>query len=164
MIIIPCSSDLLRQAELLVHRVFPSMSLVERLSFVVIKRPQSLMGRLLMKLAGIKDVVAFDVFHDDAGKVIGKTGLYRYRKDATEALWVAWFCVAPETRGMGVGQKLIEHTVQLAITKGYQKLRLYTTTDPNEEAAQRLYEKNGFQEVRRNRGLFFTKIFREKAL
>lgn len=137
---------------------------MERLSFFVIKRPKSVMGRFLMQLAGVKDITAFDVCLDDSGKVIGTTGLYRYRKDAAEALWVAWFCVAPEARGMGVGQQLINHTVQLAIKNGYRKLRLYTSTDPNEEAAQRLYEKNGFQEVKRNRALFITKIFREKTL
>jgi ribosomal protein S18 acetylase RimI-like enzyme len=79
-------------------------------------------------------------------------------------MWVSWFCVDPKARGKGIGQKLIEHTICLAAQAGVQRLRLYTSTDPNEEAAQRLYEKNGFKEIRREKGLFGTKIFREREI
>jgi GNAT superfamily N-acetyltransferase len=117
-----------------------------------------------MFLGGIKDKVAFDVCVDEAGRVLGTTGLYRYKKDAGEAVWVGWFCVDPKMRGRGIGQALIEHTVERAREAGFDRVRLYTSTDPNEEAAQRLYERNGFKEVLRRRGLFTTTIFREKGI
>lgn len=162
--IIPCSHELMGQAESLVRSVFRWMTPIERFSFIAIKRPESIAGRLLMFLAGVKDKVAFDLYVDEAGHVLGTTGLYRYNKDAVEAVWVAWFCVDPEARGRGVGQALIDHTVTQARNAGFYRIRLYTSTDPNEAVAQRLYEKNGFKEIRRKKGLFSTTIFREKTL
>jgi GNAT superfamily N-acetyltransferase len=117
-----------------------------------------------MGLAGIKDMIAFDVYVDGADLVLGTTGLYCYKNDATEAVWVAWFCVDPKARGRGIGQALIDHTVSRARNAGFNRIRLYTSTDPNEAAAQRLYEKNGFKEIRRKKGMFTTTIFREKTL
>jgi RimJ/RimL family protein N-acetyltransferase len=96
--------------------------------------------------------------------VLGTTGLYQYKRDAQEAVWVGWFCVDPKARGKGIGQKLIEHTICLAVQAGFRRVRLYTSTDPNEEAAQRLYEKNGFKEISRKKGLFATKLFREREI
>jgi ribosomal protein S18 acetylase RimI-like enzyme len=43
-------------------------------------------------------------------------------------------------------------------------MKLYTSTDPNEASAQRLYERNGFMEVGRKKGLRSTTVFREKKL
>ncbi|ASQ91109.1 hypothetical protein CHL67_09450 [Prosthecochloris sp. GSB1] len=162
--IIPCSDELMGQAESLVRSVFRSMTPIERFSFAGIRRPGSFAGLLLMFLAGIKDKVAFDVYVDESRNVLGTTGLYRYKRDAGEAVWVAWFCVAPEARGQGIGQALIEHTVTRARDAGFDRIRLYTSTDPNEAAAQRLYAKNGFREIGRKKGMFTTKIFREKRI
>ena len=162
--IMQCSNELMGQAEALVRSVFVWMTPIERFSFVAIRYPQSVAGRFLMVLAGIKDMIAFDVYVDGADLVIGTTGLYRYMNDANEAVWVAWFCVDPKARGRGIGQALIDHTVSRARNAGFNRIRLYTSTDPNEAAAQRLYEKNGFKEIRRKKGMFTTTIFREKSL
>jgi GNAT superfamily N-acetyltransferase len=161
--IVSCTGELMDQAEFLVRSVFRWMSPVERFSFVAIRAPESPGGRLLMFLAGVRDKVAFDVYVED-NVALGTTGLYRYKKDADEAVWVAWYCVAPEARKRGIGQALIEHTEMLARRAGYDRIRLYTSTSPNEASAQRLYEKNGFVEIGRKRGLFTTTIFREKRL
>ena len=162
--IMQCSNELMGQAEALVRSVFVWMTPIERFSFVAIKYPQSVAGRFLMVLAGIKDMIGFDVYVDGVDLVIGKTGLYRYINDANEAVWVAWFCVDPKARGRGIGQALIDHTVSRARNAGFNRIRLYTSKDPNEAAAQRLYEKNGFKEIRRKKGMFTTTIFREKSL
>lgn len=164
MTIVPCSNETMAQAEALVHSVFPWMTPLERMSFVTIKRPDSFLGRLIRRVAGVKSLVAFDAYLDDKNSVRGTTGLYCYEKDAHEAVWVAWFCVDPAARGQGIGQALIDHTVKRARKAGFNKVRLYTSSDPNEEAAQRLYEKNGFKEVRRERKLFTTLIFRERTI
>jgi len=162
--IIPCSDEFMDQAESLVRSVFRWMTPLERFSFVAIRCPQSFTGRLLMFLGGVKDKVAFDVFVDESDRVLGTTGLYRYKRDFHQAVWVAWFCVDPKARGRGVGRALIEHTVARARDAGFGLIRLYTSTDPNEAAAQRLYEKNGFMEIGRKKGLLSTTIFREKKL
>jgi ribosomal protein S18 acetylase RimI-like enzyme len=152
------------EAESLIRSIFRSMSLFERLSFVVIRSPESITGRLVMFLGGVKGKVAFDVYVDEEENVVGTTGLYRYNRDYDEAVWVAWFCVDPKARGRRIGQALIEHTVARARDAGDKLIRLYTSTDPNEAAAQHLYEKNGFVEIGRKTGLFGTMIFREKKI
>lgn len=162
--IVPCSDSLMPQAESLIRSVFRSMSPFERLSFIVIRSPESITGRLLMFLGGVKEKVAFDVYVDEEGNVLGTTGLYCYNRDFDEAVWVGWFCVDPRARGRRIGQALIEHTVARARDAGYQLIRLYTSTDPNEAAAQHFYEKNGFVEIGRKKGLFDTTIFREKKI
>jgi len=164
MLIVHCSSRLMDQAEGLVCRVFPLMTLMERLSFVAIRRPESLTGRALMALAGVKDIIAFDVCVDNSGVVLGTTGLYRYNRDADEAVWIAWFCVDPAVRGCGIGQALLDHTVSVAQVAGFSRVRLYTSTDPREADAQRLYEKNGFRETGRKEKASETIVFREKVL
>ena len=140
------------------------MSPIERFSFIAIRRPQTFTNRLLMFLAGVKDLVAFDVYVDEGDLVLGTTGLYRYRKDLETAVWLAWFCVDPRARGRGIGQALLDHSVARARDAGFSLLRLYTSTDPNEASAQRLYERNGFIEVGRKKGLHSTTVFREKRL
>jgi len=162
--IVPCSGKLMDQAEVLVRSVFPSMSPIERFSFIAIRRPQTFSNRLLMFLAGVKDLVAFDVYVDESDLVLGTTGLYRYRKDFDTAVWLAWFCVDPNARGRGVGQALLEHSVARARETGLSLMRLYTSTDPNEASAQRLYERNGFMDVGRKKGLRSTTVFRERKL
>ena len=162
--IIPCTDELMVQAESLVRSVFRWMTPLERLSFIAIRHPTSTAGHLLMRLAGVKDKVAFDVYVDELNTVLGTTGLYRYNRDADEAVWVAWFCVEPKARGRGIGQALIDHTVMLARNAGFDRIRLYTSTDPSEASAQRLYEKNGFKETRRKKGIWTTIIYREKIV
>jgi ribosomal protein S18 acetylase RimI-like enzyme len=162
--VVPCSGKLMDQAEVLVRSVFPSMSPIERFSFIAIRRPQTFTNRLLMCFAGVKDLVSFDVYVDENALVLGTTGLYRYKKDFDEAVWLSWFCVDPNARGRGVGQALLEHSVARARETGFSLMRLYTSTDPNEASAQRLYERNGFMEVGRKKGLRSTTVFREKKL
>jgi ribosomal protein S18 acetylase RimI-like enzyme len=140
------------------------MSPIERFSFIAIRRPDNFTSRLLMFLAGVKDLIAFDVYVDEVELVLGTTGLYRYKKDFDRAVWLAWFCVDPKARGRGIGQALLDHTVARARDAGFSLMRLYTSTDPNEASAQRLYERNGFMEVGRKRGLHSTTVFREKKI
>ncbi len=154
----------IRQAQALVNRIFKWQSPLERLSFIVIRNPRSLVSRFLRFISAIDDTVDFYVALDDSENVIGTSGLYTCKHDSHEAAWLSWFCVAPEARGKGLGKILLNYTISHAMKRGYSYLRLYTSTDPNEAAAQILYEKYGFRVVRRKKVFHVTKLFREKKL
>jgi ribosomal protein S18 acetylase RimI-like enzyme len=104
---------------------------------------------------GVAELINFWVAIDENSNVVGITGIYSYLKDREDAIWLAWFCVDPEQRGKGIGKKLIEYT--LDVTKKYNKkyFRLYTSSDPNEAAAQYLYEKYGFKIVKEEKRMFY---------
>jgi GNAT superfamily N-acetyltransferase len=96
-----------------------------------------------------RDLARFDywvVLDEITQKVIGLTGLYAF-KDAVNEAWLGWFGVAEIARGKGLGKKLLEWTMNKAREEGYTVFKLYTTTDPNEAAAQKLYENLGLKVV-----------------
>ena len=96
--------------------------------------------------------------------MLGTVGHYRLVQDYREALWLSWFCVAPEARGKGIGKRLLDHAINEARRKGAWYLRLYTGSDPDEARAQLLYESRGLREVRRVRRIGYQKIYRELDL
>jgi ribosomal protein S18 acetylase RimI-like enzyme len=104
---------------------------------------------------------------DKTGQVVGTTGLYEYASDRYQASWLGWMCVEPRARGRKIGQSLVEKAIGEARADGKAFLRLYTSTDPNEAAAQRLYEKLGLRVVRRlppEAGSRYAILLRELAL
>ncbi|MEI5585556.1 MULTISPECIES: GNAT family N-acetyltransferase [unclassified Agromyces] len=54
--------------------------------------------------------------------------------------------VAPAARGRGVGERLVQHVVALAAHRGLRRVVL--NTGPQMIAAQRLYERLGFERLR----------------
>jgi GNAT superfamily N-acetyltransferase len=78
-------------------------------------------------------------------KVTGVVGLYEEYPDAQEACWLGWYCVEPNSRGKHVGTKLLEYAIAQARKLNKNFLRLYTSTDPSEAVAQKIYEKYGFK-------------------
>lgn len=158
-------NDRVPSAQRLVNRVFPHQSLSERLSFWAYTRRDWLLVRLVFKLAGIEELIGYWIATTrDSGAVMAIAGLYRYSKDADDAVWLGWFCVAPEARGSGLGSQILDYVIDRARATGKKYFRLYTSTDPNEAAAQALYEKKGFSVVRTQPGITSTIIFREKVL
>ncbi len=101
----------------------------------------------LLRLGGIR-VPRFWVAVDEADRVLGTVGLY---ETGDGVLWLGWFCTAPEARGRGVGRRLLNHAIDTARSEGQSSLRLYTSTDPNEAAAQILYERMGSRVTTRMR-------------
>ena len=163
--ILPLTDELIPHAKRLVSRVFPHQSPSERLSFWAYAHKRSFVVRLCFKLFGIKDLMGFwGAVKDGTDEIIATTGLYSYERDAEEAVWLAWFCVAPEERGSGLGSKMLDFSIERARDTGKQYLRLYTSDVPNEAAAQRLYEKKGFKIASVKSRLFFNTICREKIL
>src|SRR5438874_1567814 len=59
----------------------------------------------------------------DAGRVVGLASLYEYRS-APDEVWLAWFGLAPEVRGLGLGSKLLDRVIALARREEKSVLRL----------------------------------------
>ena len=95
---------------------------------------------------------------DDSGKVVGTTGLYCYEIDKEETYWLGWFCVHPNARNQGIGTRLLQFSIEEAKKHGKKFLRLYTSTDPNESDAHKLYEKHKFIKLPKKESWFDTEF------
>lgn len=113
-------------------------------------------------MAGILDF--WGAIDEQTGELVGTTGLYQYTRDVTEAVWLAWFCVAPEARRKGIGSRLVDFSIEKAKHTGLQFLRLYTSDRSNEAAAQIVYESRGLEIVARKWRLTHTTVYRELRL
>ncbi len=157
--------DRLPAARKLVWRVFPRQNPIERFSFWAIANRGSPLMRRLMAWADVADILDFwGVIDAETGAVLGTTGLYLHTRDAGEAVWLAWFCVAPEARRKGIGSRLLDFSIAEAKRTGRRYLRLYTSDRPGEAAAQCLYESRGLKVVAKKRHLLHTTIYRELPL
>jgi ribosomal protein S18 acetylase RimI-like enzyme len=78
------------------------------------------------------------------GAIVGLTGLYHPAWIGTGVFGLAWFCLSPTLRGQGIGERLLNATMQLAVAQGGR--RLYIETSPYLTAALSLYHKLGFAE------------------
>jgi GNAT superfamily N-acetyltransferase len=76
------------------------------------------------------------------GALLGCGG---FKRDTPEAAYLKRMWVAPETRGLGLGKRLLEALEEKARALGYQKVRLETEQSLTE--AQRLYRSSGYVEV-----------------
>jgi len=157
--------DRLSEARKLVWRCFPHQTLPERFSFWAIAHRESPSMRWLMARFGVADFLDFwGAIDSQTGRLLGLTGLYTCRSDVTEAVWLAWFCVAPEARRQGIGSRLLDYAIEQAKGAGRAYLRLYTSDRSNEAGAQILYESRGLQIVRKKWRLFYTTLYRELQL
>lgn len=157
-------SATLSEAKALVDRVFPAQGPFERLFPWTFIGRESAFSRAVLRLAGVSELTEFWVAIDDDGTVIGTTGLYRHCKDAHEAVWLSWFCVAPESRGNGLGGRLLDFSIERARRSGADFLRLYTSDTQNEAAAQRLYEGRGLRVYQSRNRILYRLLRRELRL
>ena len=163
----PLSKRTLRQAMELLNRVFPVQTSEERSDFWL---PVSLQFSKLPKLVRTsydKNVSMLKYWVAvEKGRVVGTTGIYALRKDRNDACWLSWYCVDPEFRGRGIGEKLLDFSIRQARLRGKKFFRCYTSiNDPNEAAAQKLYEKKGLMVFRKGwkRGKYQI-VHRQKKL
>ena len=144
--------------------VFPYARAYVHFSYWAAKHRNKPLIKLGMRLSSIAALLDHWVAVNEHGDILGTIGLYTYKKDAHEAVWMTWFCVSPSARGQGLGKKLIAHAAEQARAFGVPYFRLYTSTDENEAAAQIVYEKNGFKLIDQKKKLSWTKLYREKKL
>lgn len=104
---------------------------------------------------------------NQSDSVMGVIGLYTIDEDNEQANWISWFCVGKQFRKKGVGAKLLDFAIEQSRNDNKTYLRLFTSTDPNEENAQKVYSKYNFRIVeekgRIKRGEYET-FFRELKL
>jgi GNAT superfamily N-acetyltransferase len=163
--IVPLTQELIPSAQRLVDRVFPHQSLSEQWSLWAYEHKRSLLIRLGLPLFGVKDLTAFwGAVEAGSTEVIAITGLYSCFKDADEAVWLGWFCVAPQRRGAGIGGMMLDFAIERARETGKGYLRLYTSDSPDQAVAQQLYEKKGFALVKVRKRRPYNRIYREKLL
>lgn len=162
--IVEANDALLGKMQTLVNEVFPWQSFDERMSFWAYKHRRNPIVRRLTRLFGVSAWVNFWAAVNENGDVCGTTGLYLCPHDEDEAVWLSWFCVDPKLRGQGIGGKLIEFSIDQARAQNKQFLRLYTSDDPGETAAQNLYEKYGLKIVKEEKARAHTTIYRELRL
>lgn len=85
-------------------------------------------------------LVARDI--TDSGKIIGALTLVVFRIPTAVRAWIEDVVVDSLARGRGVGERLTQEAVRLALERGAETIDL--TSRPSREAARRLYEKMGF--------------------
>ena len=96
----------------------------------------------------------------DDNKVVGITGLYIKDTDNKNTVRLGWFGVHPGYRKQGIGSGLLKFTINEAQKRRYSTLKLYTSNDPNELNAHKLYENFGFNRINDNNDsdkIFYTK-------
>lgn len=162
--IIEAQGALLDEAEKLIKKVFPWMDLSEQITFWAYRRRSKSFVCVLMRLCGVSSLSTIWVAVNDNGDVCGTTGFYTTPKDKTEASWLSWFCVDPKQRGLGIGKILLNFSIDKARESNKRFLRLYTSDDPNEAAAQGLYEKHGFKIIKKKKYISHTILYRELIL
>lgn len=162
--VVPMTSQTVHDAKALVDRVFPHQSPTERLFFWAWERRDRPAVRFGLAVAGVTDIDDFWLAVNDAGAVLGTVGLYRYRKDSDEAVWLSWYCVSPEARGQGVGACLLDFVIDKAKESGARYLRLYTGDDEIMAKAQGVYESRGLRVYETRNRVFYRLIKRQLEL
>lgn len=162
----PLSQTTISSAIQLTNIVFPHQNLLEKASFAFrLSLMSGWLPKLLLRVMSIDEARYWVALSEDVD-TLGVTGLYKYIKDEDNSLWLGWTCVAPTARGKGVGGMLLDFAIAKASNEGKKFLRLYTSNDPNESAAQHLYERRGLRVVgvQKLQGSPFKRIYRELSL
>ena len=84
----------------------------------------------------------------DNKEIVGMITLIIYRIPVWKKAWIEDIVVDEEYRKHGIGTKLIQHAIEIAKALGV--LSLNFTSRPGKEAANRLYERLGFEKRETN--------------
>jgi ribosomal protein S18 acetylase RimI-like enzyme len=85
---------------------------------------------------------------DDDDRINGSLTLALFRIPTGLRAWIEDVVVDAAARAQGVGQALVDEALRIASTAGARTVDL--TSRPSRDAANRLYEKTGFQERQTN--------------
>jgi len=167
MIIEPLSEAHLAETIHLVHRVFPREASMSDPPGNALKASLHVDEyQELLRERGIRKLAYYTALDETTNQVLGVIGQYEQEGDPPDLVWVGWFCVDPACRGQKVGESLLRWNMQHAKAQGYTLMKLYTSDLPNEQAAQGLYQKLGFEveHVQAVEGTGYHLLFRERPL
>ena len=85
---------------------------------------------------------------DDAGRIVGSLTLVLFRIPTGLRAWIEDVVVDGEARGQGVGEALNRYAIDVAAERGARTVDL--TSRPSREAANRLYQRIGFEKRESN--------------
>ncbi len=88
------------------------------------------------------------VAHDDTGRIVGSLTLVLFRIPTGLRAWIEDVVVDAEARGQGVGEALNRYAIDVAAERGARTVDL--TSRPSREAANRLYQRIGFEKRESN--------------
>jgi ribosomal protein S18 acetylase RimI-like enzyme len=83
------------------------------------------------------------VARDEEGSIVGSLTLALFRIPTGVRAWIEDVVVDESARGQGVGEALSREGIRLARAAGAQSVEL--TSHPSREAANRLYQRLGFE-------------------
>jgi ribosomal protein S18 acetylase RimI-like enzyme len=109
--------------------------------------PQLSPGRPLPTTAEVKELMAAHgstllVARDELGRIVGTLTLVVFRTTTELRARIEDVVVDEDARGKGLGEELVKEALRLAQERGAQSVGL--TSRPDREAANRLYERIGF--------------------
>ena len=91
------------------------------------------------------------------GKVVGAIGM---TGEGGGVVRLRWFLVAPESRGAGIGGRLLHAALDWARGQGYERVVLFTFGDLVDAA--RLYARAGFRRVSERVGTEWSEVMVEE--
>jgi putative acetyltransferase len=80
---------------------------------------------------------------ENEGRIIGGAGINPLENESEKICELQKMYFLREARGLGIGEKMMRHCLEAAKDFGYEKC--YLETMPYMEAAQKLYQKSGFE-------------------
>ena len=98
---------------------------------------------------------------ENSNKIIG-TAAIRNLKQFHSTCELKRMFVSKEYRKLGIGQGLLDMTLDFARKAGYSKILLYSSSDL--KAARILYLKNGFVDIKRYNDDYRADVFMQKHL
>lgn len=97
----------------------------------------------LDEIAGSPATTLFLAREAEGGRIVGTLTLALFRAPTGIRAWIEDVIVAEETRGRGCGEELTVAALDAARAAGARTVEL--TSRPSREAANRLYQRLGFQ-------------------
>lgn len=99
-------------------------------------------GEQLGEIIG-SDATQLLIARDGSGAILGSLTLVIFRIPTGVKAWIEDVVVDESARGRGVGEALNRHALDLAARRGARNVDL--TSRPSREAANRLYQRLGFE-------------------
>ena len=108
---------------------------------LLVTTPYTASQEILMNLVASENSHLF-LAYDDSENIIGMLTVGIYYSPTGKKAWIEDVVVNNTYRGQGIGEKLVQHAINFAKTKDVNLLML--TSHPSRIAANKLYQKVGF--------------------